>query len=478
MDPSPPPQQQQQQSPQLQTQAQAQVQAQLPQTVVNADVQLPPGWLTARQPGMQRPYYYNSATGETSWTIPPMPPPGVTGAATKETVKPKSKKKTKKPIPGTEWLLVQTPDGLEFFYHKPTKKSVWELPEELKEPVEKMKEEEREQLRQEQEKKEQEQREREQREREEREDEQRRIQQQLIEQQQGKRKMEEEENDSDSTKRAKHEENEQESQQQQQQQDEDQEAAEMTEEDLMYQLQAMEPEELAAMGLAPEEEGEGEHKQQPPAQQQQPEKSNEPPQMLEEERIELFTQMLSEKDISPFTTWERELPKMINDERYSLIQPLSKRKNLFDNFCRVLAQEHKAKKPVTKPPEEQFMSLLKEEATAKMYWDDFRRKVKNDSRFKAIREIKTRESMFKDYVKKLRKEKDASAASGSHSSKRDKQRAYMDLLKQTKEIHAGMRWRDAKVILEKDSRYLAIESKHLREDLYRDYLDDLDRKRR
>lgn len=49
----------------------------------------------------------------------------------------------RKPIPGTEWLLVRTSDGLEFYFDKANKKSVWEMPEELKEPIEKLKEQER-----------------------------------------------------------------------------------------------------------------------------------------------------------------------------------------------------------------------------------------------------------------------------------------------------------------------------------------------
>lgn len=119
-------------------------------------------------------------------------------------------------------------------------------------------------------------------------------------------------------------------------------------------------------------------------------------------------------------------------------------------------------------PEEEFMSLLKQEATSKMYWDDFRRKAKNDPRFKAIRESKTREAMFRDYMKKLRKEKELGG------SPRQREAAYNALLRETKEIQPGMRWRDAKLILEKDTRYHAIESKRLREDLFRDYLEELE----
>lgn len=104
-----------------------------------------------------------------------------------------------------------------------------------------------------------------------------------------------------------------------------------------------------------------------------------------------------------------------------------------------------------------------------MYWEDFRRKAKNDKRFKAIRESRVRESIFKDYMKQLRK--NAEKGGGSGKSKED---AYKDLLKETKEIRPGMRWRDAKVILEKDKRYHDIESKTLREDMFRDYLETLE----
>lgn len=94
-----------------------------------------------------------------------------------------------------------------------------------------------------------------------------------------------------------------------------------------------------------------------------------------------------------------------------------------------------------------------------MYWEDFRRKAKNDSRFKAIKESRTREALFKDYVRSKRTQ-----------SKED---AYRSLLRETKAIVPGMRWRDAKLILEKDDRYHAIESRTEREDMFRDYLDEL-----
>jgi transcription elongation regulator 1 len=97
-----------------------------------------------------------------------------------------------------------------------------------------------------------------------------------------------------------------------------------------------------------------------------------------------------------------------------------------------------------------------------MYWDDFRRKFKQDPRFQAVSTTKEREAMFKDHVKHHLGKKRASPTD-----------EYMDLLRNTKEIRVGIRWRDAKRILEKDDRYYAIESKTEREDLFRDYLEQL-----
>ncbi|KAJ8660337.1 hypothetical protein O0I10_003794 [Lichtheimia ornata] len=409
---------------------------------------LPPNWQMTMTPQGEV-YYYNAVTGVTSWTRPI--DPVLTAPATQQTPdqasnatdSKKKQKKTKKPIPGTEWLLVRTSDGLEFYFDKANKKSVWEMPEELKEPIEKLKEQER-----------------------------------VEEEESRKRKLQEQEaEENDDSKRPKTDQEEQ----------EPEETTEMTEEDIMWQLQNMDPEEMEAMGINVEGDNkeptpsEEEQQQQPPAPQNdtaaqaqeapsssaQPIESSTGPQISDEEKIELFTQMLTEKNLDPFSTWEKELPKFINDERYALL-PHGKRKNLFNNYCRVLAEEQKAKRPQKKSPEEEFMSLLTQEATTKMYWDDFRRKAKNDPRFKAIRESKTREAMFRDYVKKLRKEKE------SGGSSRQREAAYNELLRETKDIQPGMRWRDAKLILEKDNRYHAIESKRLREDLFRDYLEELE----
>jgi len=59
-----------------------------------------------------------------------------------EPAKKKEKPLLKTPIPGTEWLRVRTTEGNVFYSHKAKKESVWMVPDEIKEAVEKLEKEE------------------------------------------------------------------------------------------------------------------------------------------------------------------------------------------------------------------------------------------------------------------------------------------------------------------------------------------------
>lgn len=48
--------------------------------------------------------------------------------------------------------------------------------------------------------------------------------------------------------------------------------------------------------------------------------------------------------VTPFSRWERELPKLIADERYQAIPNMKERKALFDDFCRTAASAKPAGK--------------------------------------------------------------------------------------------------------------------------------------
>ncbi|CAG8790426.1 14038_t:CDS:2, partial [Dentiscutata erythropus] len=99
---------------------------------------LPSGWTEHRAPNGQF-YYYNAATGHSTWERPATPMPTVMSLPIqqqsfplqqqKEPPKEKTKKdkaKLKKPIPDTKWSIVFTTEGNEFYFNSETKQSVWQ----------------------------------------------------------------------------------------------------------------------------------------------------------------------------------------------------------------------------------------------------------------------------------------------------------------------------------------------------------------
>lgn len=54
--------------------------------------------------------------------------------------------------------------------------------------------------------------------------------------------------------------------------------------------------------------------------------------------------------VTPFSRWERELPKLVGDDRYKAVGSQKDRKALFDEYCRTLAAEKAAGKKADKAP--------------------------------------------------------------------------------------------------------------------------------
>ncbi|KAJ2965014.1 hypothetical protein NQZ79_g161 [Umbelopsis isabellina] len=388
--------------------------------------QLPPGWTQHRAPTGQ-PYWYHSYTGMSSWTPPyhnPNGPPGsnLDSQPFRSQPKPKIVEKEKpverKKISGTEWQLITTNRGNDFFYHKKTKTSVWEMPKELQDAIRALEE----------------------------------------ENNNKKRKLddEEEEDQEHKSKQANVEE----------------EMTEFTEEDVMWQLQAMQEEEGETEDADMAEQAE-EDADERSVGSDHLEDINDGEEIPNEQAVEAFTELLSESNISPFATWEMELPKFIADNRYKAIKALSRKKTLFDNFCRVLVQQKKKKQSSEvkeKPtPAEEFQSFLDREVKQHMYWSDFKYKYRKEPDFNVELDNRKKEKLFREHVKEIERRKEKSKSS---------EMEYIDLLRETREINPRSRWRDIKRILEKDDRYHAIRSSHQREDMFRDYLEDLERDRR
>ena len=46
--------------------------------------------------------------------------------------------------------------------------------------------------------------------------------------------------------------------------------------------------------------------------------------------------------VTPFSRWERELPKLVGDARYQALATLKERKQLFEDFCKA-SPEHRSR---------------------------------------------------------------------------------------------------------------------------------------
>ncbi|VEL31021.1 unnamed protein product [Protopolystoma xenopodis] len=127
-----------------------------------------------------------------------------------------------------------------------------------------------------------------------------------------------------------------------------------------------------------------------------------------------FREMLIEQQVSAFSTWEKELHKIVFDQRYLLLAS-KERKQAFEAFIKERAEEERReKKNKLKEKKEKFKELLKEaKLTSKLNiiypqtlvrssFADFSSKYCKDERFKGIEKMRERESIFQDFLADLR----------------------------------------------------------------------------
>merc|ERR1711915_1142772 len=104
-----------------------------------------------------------------------------------------------------------------------------------------------------------------------------------------------------------------------------------------------------------------------------------------ETRMLQFRGLLEEKQVSAFSSWEKELSKIVFDPRYLLLTS-KERKTVFDKYVRERAdEERKEKKAKAKEKKDAFRALCEEVGvTSKTSWSEFSREVAKDERFKSI----------------------------------------------------------------------------------------------
>ncbi|KAL4631262.1 transcription elongation regulator 1 isoform X1 [Arapaima gigas] len=188
-----------------------------------------------------------------------------------------------------------------------------------------------------------------------------------------------------------------------------------------------------------------------------------------EARMKQFRDMLLERGVSAFSTWEKELHKIVFDPRYLLLNP-KERKQVFDQYVKTRAEEErKEKKNKLMQAKEEFKKMMEEaKLNIRMTFSEFASKHAKDARFKAIEKMKDREVMFTEFMTALRKKEKEDSKSRGEKVKQD----FFELLSDH-HIDGQLRWSKVKDKLESDSRYKAVESSAMREDLYKQYVEKL-----
>lgn len=190
----------------------------------------------------------------------------------------------------------------------------------------------------------------------------------------------------------------------------------------------------------------------------------------QQQQIEQFKDMLREKKLTPFSKWDKELPRLCVDPRFKVLPRHGDRRAVFEAYVKnILNEERAAKRARAQAAKEGFERLLEEvraTLTADTKWSDFERTVEADPRFKAMGETsadrKERRALFDAAVAPLRQAKEKGA--------QEAHRAFWELLEETPDIVPDSRWSKVKRLLEGDPRYGAVGSSHEREELFGEYL--------
>uniref|UniRef100_A0A1A8L089 Transcription elongation regulator 1 n=1 Tax=Nothobranchius pienaari TaxID=704102 RepID=A0A1A8L089_9TELE len=198
-----------------------------------------------------------------------------------------------------------------------------------------------------------------------------------------------------------------------------------------------------------------------------------------EARMTQFRDMLLERAVSAFSTWDKELHKIVFDPRYLLLNP-KERKQVFDQYVKTRAEEErKEKKNKLMQAKDDFRRMMEDaRLTPKTTFSEFAMKHGRDPRFKSIEKMKDREVIFIEFMTALRKREKEDSRSRGEKVKQD----FYDLLSE-QHIEGSQRWSKVKDRIETDPRYKAVESSALREELFKQFLEkqaknvDIDKER-
>ncbi|XP_049294274.1 transcription elongation regulator 1 [Anopheles funestus] len=192
-------------------------------------------------------------------------------------------------------------------------------------------------------------------------------------------------------------------------------------------------------------------------------------------RMKSFREMLRELDVSAFSTWEKELHKIVYDARYLLLTS-KERKQVFEKYVKDRAdEERREKRNKMRQKRDDFRALMEAaHLHGKSSFSEFAQKYGKDERFKVIEKIRERESLFNEYIVEVRKREKEEKQHRKEQMKKD----FLAMLRERSDINRHTRFSDVRKKIESDSRYKAIVEHSQREELFEEYIKALKEEKR
>ncbi|TRY95400.1 hypothetical protein DNTS_017060 [Danionella cerebrum] len=171
--------------------------------------------------------------------------------------------------------------------------------------------------------------------------------------------------------------------------------------------------------------------------------------------------------VSAFSTWDKELHKIVFDPRYLMLTP-KERKQVFDQYVKTRAEEErKEKKNKLMQAKDDFRKMMED---AKLHtrttFSEFAAKHSKDPRFRTIEKMKDREAIFIEFMTGLKKKDKEDSKTKVEKVKQD----FFDLLSDH-HVDISQRWAKVKDRLETDQRYKAVETSAGREEFFKLYVE-------
>ncbi|TGJ73786.1 hypothetical protein EYR41_000861 [Orbilia oligospora] len=119
----------------------------------------------------------------------------------------------------------------------------------------------------------------------------------------------------------------------------------------------------------------------------------------------LFKDLLNDLNINPYSTWDSELPKLVEDGRYTALPTTKMRKQVFGEWCqeRIAEIKKEKEKEVKKDPRVAYLAFIEANATPKLYWPEFKRKFKKEAAMKDAKITdKVKETYYRDYISRIK----------------------------------------------------------------------------